>query len=118
MLPRAKEKRRDRERATPRGTEAVNLIAIKALKRRPTAGVRWPGCAAWDFQRLGCDRRGRAGFSVPGEMTDFDVMVVWGGVAGCATALGLLSVGLRVRLLYQPEHVPAIESISRLPLAL
>jgi hypothetical protein len=94
------------------------LIAIKALKRRPTAGVRWRGCASWDFQLRGCDRRGRAGFSVPGEMTDFDVMLVWGGVAGSATALGLLSVSLGGRLLHQPEHVPAIESISRLPLAL
>lgn len=51
-------------------------------------------------------------------MTDFDVMLVWGGVAGSATALGLLSVSLGGRLLHQPEHVPAIESISRLPLAL
>ena len=72
----------DRERATLKGTEAVTLIAIKALKRRPTAGVRWRGCAAWDFQLLGCDRRGRAGFSVPGEMTDFDVMVVWVALQG------------------------------------
>src|ERR1035441_514930 len=45
-------------------------------------------------------------------MTDFDALVVGGGVAGCATALELLSVGWRVGLLHQPEHVPAIESIS------
>lgn len=45
-------------------------------------------------------------------MTDFDAVVVGGGVAGCATALELLSVGWRVGLLYQREHVPAIESIS------
>jgi flavin-dependent dehydrogenase len=45
-------------------------------------------------------------------MTDFDALVVGGGVAGCATALELLSVGWRVGLLYQPEHVLAIESIS------
>ncbi len=45
-------------------------------------------------------------------MTDFDALVVGGGVAGCATALELLSIGWRVGLLYQPEHVPAIESIS------
>jgi 2-polyprenyl-6-methoxyphenol hydroxylase-like FAD-dependent oxidoreductase len=45
-------------------------------------------------------------------MTNFDALVVGGGVAGCATALELLSVGWRVGLLYQREHVPAIESIS------
>jgi 2-polyprenyl-6-methoxyphenol hydroxylase-like FAD-dependent oxidoreductase len=45
-------------------------------------------------------------------MTDFDAVVVGGGVAGCATALEFLSVGWRVGLLYQREHVPAIESIS------
>ena len=45
-------------------------------------------------------------------MTDFDALVVGGGVAGCATALELLSVGWGVGLLHQAEHVPAIESIS------
>jgi 2-polyprenyl-6-methoxyphenol hydroxylase-like FAD-dependent oxidoreductase len=45
-------------------------------------------------------------------MTDFDALVVGGGVAGCATALELLSVGWAVGLLHQPEHLPAIESIS------
>src|SRR2546426_12124398 len=45
-------------------------------------------------------------------MTDFDALVVGSGVAGCATALELLSVGWEVGLLHQPDHLSAIESIS------
>jgi 2-polyprenyl-6-methoxyphenol hydroxylase-like FAD-dependent oxidoreductase len=45
-------------------------------------------------------------------MTDFDVIVVGGGVAGCATAIELLSGGWSVGLLHQPDYLSAIESIS------
>jgi len=41
-----------------------------------------------------------------------DALIIGGGVAGCATAIELLSVGWSVALLHQPDRWSAIESIS------
>jgi 2-polyprenyl-6-methoxyphenol hydroxylase-like FAD-dependent oxidoreductase len=45
-------------------------------------------------------------------MTDFEILVVGGGVAGCATAIELLSAGWRVGILHKGDDVSAIESLS------
>jgi 2-polyprenyl-6-methoxyphenol hydroxylase-like FAD-dependent oxidoreductase len=45
-------------------------------------------------------------------MTEFDALIIGGGVAGCATAIELLSIGWSVALLHQPDRWSAIESIS------
>jgi len=45
-------------------------------------------------------------------MTEFDALVVGAGVAGCASALELMSAGWRVAILHKGEDVSAIESLS------
>src|SRR5262245_5113870 len=45
-------------------------------------------------------------------MTEFDALVVGAGVAGCASALELVSAGWRVGILHQRDSVPAMESLS------
>ena len=45
-------------------------------------------------------------------MTDFDVVIVGAGVAGCAAAIELLSVGWRVGLLRKGTDVTRVESLS------
>src|SRR5207237_9167365 len=42
----------------------------------------------------------------------FDALIVGAGIAGCATALELLSAGWHVGLLHQREDVSGIESLS------
>lgn len=45
-------------------------------------------------------------------MTEFEALVVGSGIAGCATALELLSAGWRVGILPRDDDVSAIESLS------
>jgi flavin-dependent dehydrogenase len=45
-------------------------------------------------------------------MTDFDVVIVGAGVAGCAAAIELRSAGWRVGLLYKRDDVTRVESLS------
>lgn len=45
-------------------------------------------------------------------MTEFDAVIIGGGVAGCATAIELLSIGWSVGLIHQPDRWSAIQSIS------
>jgi len=45
-------------------------------------------------------------------VTEFDVLIVGAGIAGCATALELRSRGWRVGVLHQPQHACSFESLS------
>src|SRR5712664_2984327 len=45
-------------------------------------------------------------------MTDFDVVIAGGGVAGCAAAIELGSAGWRVGLLHKRDNVTRVESLS------
>jgi flavin-dependent dehydrogenase len=45
-------------------------------------------------------------------VTDFDAVIVGAGVAGCAAAVELLSVGWRVGLLRKGTHTTRVESLS------
>jgi flavin-dependent dehydrogenase len=45
-------------------------------------------------------------------MTDFDVVIVGAGLAGCAAAIELRSAGYRVGLLYKRDDLTRVESLS------
>jgi flavin-dependent dehydrogenase len=45
-------------------------------------------------------------------MTDFDVVIAGAGVAGCAAAIELRSVGCRVGLLHKSDSLTRVESLS------